>query len=77
VIFRPLEIMRGCSGANDQSRFLYNLNAFVEREAGTLLDTMFIIGKLFVEMDKKYLIFGILSRGNYLATKYQTTSRQL
>jgi hypothetical protein len=50
---------------------------FVEREAGTLLDTMFIIDKLFVEMDKKYLIFGILSRGNYLATKYQTTSRQL
>jgi hypothetical protein len=41
VIFRPLEIIRGCSGANDQSRFLYDLNAFAEREAGTLLDTMF------------------------------------
>jgi hypothetical protein len=41
VIFRPLEIISGCSGANDQSGFLYDLNAFAEREAGTFLDTMF------------------------------------
>ena len=38
--YKPLEKMHQTDGSDDQSRFLYSMNDFAEREPGTLLDTV-------------------------------------